>query len=207
MVVVKGLEDGGEDTLGDVGVSLDGMDAILQDLGLDDGDETVDLADGGITGEVVGGLLNGELRRHLLSSVDLQDGSPLGETSTLGIVLLATLIEAIKTHGGGLTIGTGEDGESLIDLDTGDDALLLQKLDHLDTLGVLLEEGLLVEDGTRDVLTEFRGGEKERPVGGTVLNSVLDTGGIETLLDGASGLIGGQDTLVGGADSIGWRWR
>ena len=49
-VVNQGLHDGGEDVLGNLGASLDGVGAVHQDLGLDDGHKAVVLADRPVAG-------------------------------------------------------------------------------------------------------------------------------------------------------------
>lgn len=61
VVVEHGLHHGGEDVLRDAGALLDGVVTVGEDLGLDDGHETVVLADGTVAGEGVGGLADGEL--------------------------------------------------------------------------------------------------------------------------------------------------
>lgn len=51
VVVVEGLEDGGEHAFSDLLADLDGVVSVLEDLGFDDGNEAVLLADGSVTSE------------------------------------------------------------------------------------------------------------------------------------------------------------
>lgn len=84
---------------------------------------------------------------------------------------------------------SGERRETHIDLNTGDDTSILQVLDKRGTIFVVLEESLLVQDSTGDVVTDLGGGEKETTVSLTVGLVVLNTNGLETLADGLGGLI------------------
>ena len=49
-MVNQGLHDGGKDVLRNLGASLDGVGAVHQDLGLDDGHKAVVLADRPVPG-------------------------------------------------------------------------------------------------------------------------------------------------------------
>eukprot|EP00624_Nannochloropsis_granulata_P001761 evm.model.NODE_18643_length_16345_cov_22.311655.3 len=61
-----------------------------------------------------------------------------------------------------------------------------------------LEEGLLVEDGAGDVVSDVRGGEEEATVRLAVRLRVLHTDPFQTLADGLGRLVHGQDTLACG---------
>jgi hypothetical protein len=70
LVVVERLVDGGEDALGGGGAGVDVVPAVGEDLGLDDGDEAVLLADQRVPGEALGVQLDRELGR-LAGGTDL----------------------------------------------------------------------------------------------------------------------------------------
>jgi hypothetical protein len=60
-VVEHGLHDSGEHTLRNFGADLNGVLSVLEDLGLNDGDETIVLADGTVAGKAVGGFLDSKI--------------------------------------------------------------------------------------------------------------------------------------------------
>jgi hypothetical protein len=79
------------------------VSSIHQNLRLNDGDDTVLLADSGIASEATGVLLDGELRG--LIGADLENSTPLGEAATDLVVLGASLVEIVVTLSGGLAVG------------------------------------------------------------------------------------------------------
>lgn len=95
-------------------------------------------------------------------------------------------------------------------LDTRDDALLVQAIDHrLARRPRLLEERLLEQDGSGDVLAESRRRDQELTVPLPVELGVLESDGFETLSAGGVGLIHGQDSLSGGGNLVlreTWWW-
>lgn len=152
-MVIEGLVDGSEDLLSDVGSVFDGVGAVHQYLGLDDWDEAVGLADGGIAGKGHGILDDGNRGRGGTSGVvDVEDSTPLGETGTSLVVGGTSLIEVVETLGDGLTVGAVERGNTLVDLDTGDDVLGLEEGDEGGSIRGGLVKGLLVQDYSRDML-------------------------------------------------------
>ena len=76
VVVGDGLVGSGQHLLGDLDAGLEGVGTVRQDLGFDDGDQTVVLADGTITGQTGGVLLDGDVGGKAISLRDLQNSSP-----------------------------------------------------------------------------------------------------------------------------------
>lgn len=102
---------GGEDALsgGNGGGQI--VVTIHEDLGLNNGDESVHLGDDGHAGEGLGVGLDGELGGHSLS--DAEGAAPLGEAGSSLVVIGALLVEVVKTLGHGLSVGAGEGDEAL----------------------------------------------------------------------------------------------
>lgn len=61
---------------------------------------------------------------------------------------------------------------------------------------MVLEESLLVQDSTGDVLAKVGGSEEETSVSLSVGLSVLNADGLEALANGLGGLIDSEDTLA-----------
>lgn len=68
-------------------------------------------------------------------------------------------------RGDGLTVGAGELDSALVDLDSGEDATVLEDLLEGLPSGGLLVEGLLQQDDAAEVLEYARGAEEELPDG------------------------------------------
>jgi hypothetical protein len=115
----------------------------------------------------------------------------------LGVVGSSTLLEAVKTSAPGLDRISARKGlKTSVDLDTREDTNALEAVNEGGAVGVLLEEGLLVQDGTRDVLAKAGGSEQQSSVRLSVGLGVLDANGLEALADGLGGLINSEDTLA-----------
>ena len=116
VVVLDGLVGGSQNLLGDLDAGLEGVGTIRQDLRLDDGDQTVVLADSTIAGQTGGVLLDGDVRGETVLLADLQNSPPLGETSTSFVVLLAASGEVIPPLCVGLTLGTSDGLDTLMEM-------------------------------------------------------------------------------------------
>lgn len=111
--------------------------------------------------------------------------------------------EVVETEGGGFFVGSGDDGGTLVELNTGEDTLFLQEINELLAfLGGLLG-GFFVEDDTRDVLFEVGGGEEEFSVSSSVFFVVFELDVVESLADGTGGFISSEDTETTSGDSFG----
>ncbi|GIX65846.1 amino acid adenylation domain-containing protein [Babesia caballi] len=197
LVVAEGLEDGGQHALRHLGAHLDGVVAVGQNLGLDDGHQAVLLADGGVAGQGMRSLQHGQVGWLVLGHVDRKHRTPLGEARARIVVLLAPFGQAVQASGADLLVGVGDGHEALVDLDAGKDALGVQQLNHALAARRLLEERLLEQNAARDVLPQPLGGEQHGAVLGAVLLSVLDAHVVEALFDGARALVSGEDALAG----------
>ena len=194
--VLESLSPGGGS---DLQGAIDGVVTIEEDLWLDNWDEAGVLGYGGVAGQSIGTVTDGDLG---WAGWDGDDGAPLAEASTLLVVVGATLGEAVETGAPRFAVGIVEWMESLVDLDTWDDALLVQAVDHWLASTGLLVEGLLEEDGTRDVLAEAWGGDEELTVGLTVGFSVLQADGFQALAASGVGFVHGEDTLALGGNLV-----
>ena len=88
-----------------------------QHLRLNDRNQTVSLANGGISGKSHGVLIDGNLRRSSTDGIlNVQNSSPLGEASTRLVVFGASDIKVIHALRDTLTIGSEQRLDSLVDL-------------------------------------------------------------------------------------------
>lgn len=130
------------------------MVSVGEDLRLNNGGKPVLLADSGISSERVSSLSNGELRWASISN--LEDGSPLGESCTSLIVLLASLSETVQTSGGLFLVCAWQEDETLVDLDAWDDILCLEQVNKGSAVSRVLEQSLLEEDDSTDSVLQLR---------------------------------------------------
>jgi len=82
---------------------------------------------------------------------DLDHAAPLGEVAAVLLVLSAACAEIVQTLGGALTLTAHQVDDTLVDLDSGNDSLLLQQLDEGSAIVVLLVESLVEQDHAADV--------------------------------------------------------
>lgn len=117
-------------------------------LGLNNRNDSISLTDGCIASQDVSVLKQSLVRWDVLA--DLQNASPFGELATVLLVLSAALVKVIQTLGGALALRAHKVDNSSVDLDTGQDSLLLEQLNEGSAIIGLLVKGLVVEDHTRD---------------------------------------------------------
>jgi hypothetical protein len=129
-----------------------------------------------------------------------RQNSPLGEPSAGSVVLLAPLVEVVQALSAGLAGSARDLNGTLVDLDTGDDTLLLHDLDEGGAIVALVEESLLIADGAGDPLAEAGGGEEQLTVVAAVLLGVLNADRVESLGNRVGGLVSGEDTLARGGN-------
>jgi hypothetical protein len=198
VVLVESLVAGSKDHLGDVSTALNVMRSIDKDLRLNNGHQTILLADDGVASKTLGVQVNGQLR--WLVRANLEDSTPLGKAGASLIVLGAALGKVIMALGGGLLVGANNLDGTLVHLDAREHTALLEDIDKgLAVLGLLVE-GLLEEDHTAEVLEGTRGAEEELTESTAVLLDVLNIDAGKALADGASGLVSSKDTLARGAN-------
>ena len=93
---------------------FDVVGTVVEDFGLNNGDQTVSLADSSVSGKTPSVFLDSLLTWAAL--VDLEDSSPLGESAADVVEFLGSLGKVIETKGGGFVLSAGEDSSSLVDL-------------------------------------------------------------------------------------------
>jgi len=202
VVVSEGLEDSSINSLGGLEADTDVVFTITEDFRFNDGDETVGLADSGISGKTPSVFLDGGFTGAAVGG-DLEDSSPFGESATNVVEFLSSLGKVIETKSGSFFVGSGDDSSTLVELNTGEDILFLQEINELlAVLGRLLG-GFFVEDNTGDVLFEIGGGEKEFSVSSSVFFVVFELDVVESLANGTSGLISSEDTETSSGDLFG----
>ena len=179
------------------------MLAVHEDLGLDDRDQAILLARGGVTREAVGILADGLLGGAGGARRDLEDRAPLGEAGAEAVVLGAARAKPVEAGAVRLAVGAGERLDALVDIDAGDHALLLEELDEGLALLGLLAEGLVEHDAARDVLAKIGGQEEQLAVRAAVLLFVGDADRGKALADGAGRLVRRQDALAAARNSLG----
>jgi len=194
--IFKGL---GPSHLSDLKSAVNVVVTIKENLGLDNGDETRILGNGGVTGKTVGAVSDSGGGG---TSGNRDNRAPLSEAGTLLVVLITTLGKTVKASAPGLAVGVGERVETLVDLNTGNKSLLVQAGNHGLSRADVLEESLLEEDGTGDVLAETGGGHQQLTVSLTVLNGVLEANGFETLAAGGVGLVHGENAFARGGNLL-----
>ena len=182
-MLLERLHDSSENSLRDFGIHFDGVVSVGEDLWLNNGHESVVLADSSVSSKSVCGLNDCSLSWSAIS--DLNNSSPLYESASLLVVLLASLSKAIKTSGGILVLGAWNDYKTLVDLNSWEDSLGNEELNEVDSINSLLVEGLLEEDDSTDVLLDSSG-EEEFSVSSSVFLVVLNVNLRESLANGAS---------------------
>ena len=85
---------------------------------------------------------------------------------------------------------------ALVDLDAGDDPLLLEDLDERPSVGGVLPDRLVEEDHAADVLGGTVGGEQHLAVRAPPILGRLGVDRVEPLLDRPAALVGGEDPLA-----------
>ena len=130
----------------------------------------------------------------------MQHCAPLGKASAGCVVGSAALAQVVHTLSHSLAVGVGEDPDALVDLDPGNDSVLLEDVREPLARLVLLVERLLERDAAADVLAQPLGREQKVAVCLAVLAGVLHVDSRETLSDRAGRLVRGEDALARGRD-------
>jgi hypothetical protein len=119
---------------------------------------------------------------------------PLGESCTGSVVLCASLGQVIQSLCHSFSICACKGNNTLIHLDTRDDALLLHQVNKASAIIRSVVQGLLVADGAADICAQPRGAEQQLSVITAVFLSVLNTCIIYTINEEAWGRIGERST-------------
>lgn len=198
VVVKHRLHDGTEHTLGYSSASLNVMISVSENLWLNDWHQAVVLANGSVSGQRVSSLVDGQLGWSPVAN--LEHGSPLGKAAPLLVEGLCAGCQAVQTLRGRLVIGAAQNDQTLVEFDASVDVSRTEQLNEVLALGRSLVNRLLKHDHTRDVLFDFWCGEKELAIVAAISLVVLHRDRIESLSDGARGLVSSQDSLAGGRD-------
>ena len=190
---VQRMEDGMQDLLGDLAAAFDRVVAVDQHLGLDDGNEALLLADGGVAGEGMRVLLHGEPARQHRGNV--VDRTPLREARALLAVALQALHESVESFGDLVTGRVRQRHLAPVNLDARNDAALLEQLRERRAVAGLLAERLLVEDHAAHRLRQLRRAEQHVAPRTPVLLGGFDADRGETFGDRGIALVGGEQAL------------
>ena len=173
---------------------LDGVLAVHEHFGLDDGHDAGFLAERGVPRERVRVDVDAVVARQALA--DGVGRAPLRETRAELVVLGQSLAKAVEPFGDRLAVGERERLRAGVDLDAGDDPLVFEHLHELGAVGGRLTDRLVEQDDAADEVAGARRGEQHLAVVATVGLVRLDADGVEPLLDRAAALVGGKDPLA-----------
>mmetsp|Transcript_25094 Transcript_25094/g.46910 ORF Transcript_25094/g.46910 Transcript_25094/m.46910 type:complete len:215 (-) Transcript_25094:49-693(-) len=202
-MVRQSLEAGSQDLLRGHSGSLNTEITVHEHLRLDNGNKTIHLADGGVSGEGLGVLINGNHRRSGSEGVlNVKHSAPLGKASTLGIVLGASGIKVIHTLSHTLAVSAEQRLDALVHLDTRNDTLGLKDINKLSAIIGILVQSLLVQNNTGNVFLQVLRLEQKLTVLATVVLVVLHGDGIEALANSSGGLVSSENSLARGRDSV-----
>ena len=196
-VVCQILERLGPGHLSNLQGAVDVVVAIQKDLRLHNGDQASILGNGCIACKPIGAVAHGNGGG---ASRDGHHRAPLGKASTRLVVFSAPLGQAVQAGAPRFVVRVGQRVQALVDLDTGNNALLIQAIHHALARASVLEEGLLEENGARDVLAKAGGGDQEFTVRLAVFDSVFETNRFKALSAGGVRLVHGEDALASGGN-------
>jgi hypothetical protein len=129
---LEGLHHCSEYKLRCSGALFDIVRSISKDFRFNNGNETIFLANGCISGKGVGSLFSSNPCRSAVA--DLADSPPLSKSASLFVVFLASVAKPIETLGGVFVFSTGNHYQTLVDLDAWQDALGLEQLYEVGTV-------------------------------------------------------------------------
>lgn len=144
LVFKKGLHHLLENSFRNFSADINAVVSIGEDFWFDNGNKSVFLADSSVSSKRVSSLEHCSLAWSSLAN--LNNSSPLGESASLFVVLLASFSETVEALSGVLIVGLWDDDETLVDLDTWNDALALEEFNEVNTVNGLLVEGFLEHD-------------------------------------------------------------
>jgi len=119
----------------------------------------------------------------------MNDGSPLCEASTHGLVLRETIAKAVKTFGDELGGSSSKGLRATIDLDPGKDASVRKKFGESYSIRTTLTDSLVVQNHTTDELGNVWGANEHFPVGAPALLGRLDPQRIKSPGQGGNGFV------------------
>ena len=177
------------------------MRSVRKNFRLDDRNQSILLADGGILGQPSGVFSDGFVSGASVS--DLKDSSPLGKPASNFVELSSHVVELLDALGIVFFFPVREDGQAFVHLDSSHDSFALQQFDEVGSVSGGLSGGLFVEDDSRNVILETFGGQQHISVPPSVFLVVLQAERLELFLNGAGRLISSEDSLARSADFVG----
>lgn len=183
LVEVEFSEDSAQHLFSDLLAFLSRVGTVREDFRLDNGDETVLLADKSVFGKTSSIGSDGLISGASSGMGDLQDSSPFGESASEFVELSSHGGELFETLGPVLFLAVVKDSQSFIDLDAGNNALAEEVLSEVDTVLGGLFGSFLMEDDTGDVSFNSGAEEEHFSISPSVLCIVLKTNGLELLFD------------------------
>ena len=178
------------------------MLTILEDLWLDNWYQSILLANRAVSCQRMSSLADGSFTWTPIAN--LKNSSPFCKSASQFIVLSASLAKSIESLGCSLSIGSTDWHETCVDLDTAVDSSSSEDLgEFLGAVSSGVPDSLIKHDDAANVLLDTRCREKKLTISLSVGVVVLDADSVESLSDGAGGLVSCEDSLARGADLLG----
>lgn len=133
--------------------TLEVVITIRENFRLNNWDDSGALANGGITSENIGVLEDGQFA--WASILDLQHAPPLGEMTSVFLVLNATRLQIVESLGGALIFSAKQWHDTLVNFDSGQHVAFFHQLDKGSSIVGLLVESLVEQNHTGDVLANY----------------------------------------------------
>jgi hypothetical protein len=194
-VPMQRIEDFVQNGVGRVGAAREGVAAVHQHLGLDDGHDAFFLADRRVAGQRIRVRLDREPARQRVG--DVVDRAPLREARALVLVGAEALREPIEPLGDLVARRPCERDLAGVDLDAGHDALAHRQLRQRRAIVGALAERLLVQDDAADERAEPGRRQQQAAVRAPVRLGRLHADRLEPLGDRRAAFVGGEDALAG----------
>jgi len=126
------------------------VSSISQDFRFDNGNQTIFLTYRSISCQSPSVFLNSLLTWK--SITDFQDGTPFGESASIGIVLSCHLCQGIQTHSCSLILSARENLKTLINLNSWYNALVSEHVNEFHSVAIELIDLFRVKDDSTNIL-------------------------------------------------------
>lgn len=183
LVQVEFSENSAQNLLSDFLAIFGRVRSVGKDFGLNNGNETVLLANEGVFGKASGIGSDGLIRGASSGCVDLEDSSPFGESAAELIELSCHGRQLFKALSPVFFLSVVKDTQSFVDLDAGDNAQACNMLGEVNSVFGGLLGSFFVEDDARNVFFNARAEEEHFSVPPSVLFIVLKAERFELLFD------------------------
>ena len=184
---------------GDCGGFVDIIVAVVDDFGLDDGDDASLLTGKSVFREIVAVLGDCFIGRGedviILINTEFEGGAPFSEAEAHLVVFSETVVETVEAFGESFERVGVKGLETLVDLDAGDDTLTGEMVDEILAIIGNLTGGFIKEDDAVNVIGETWGGKEDIAVVATIIISISDLKLVEFLVDTATGFVSSEDAF------------